>query len=59
MARFQIMLGLVLLVLGLLWSWLSQIGLGRLPGDIVIKQENVMFYFPPMTCRLLSVLFSR
>jgi hypothetical protein len=59
MARFQIMLGLVLLVLGLLWSWLSQIGLGRLPGDIVIKRENVMFYFPPMTCRLLSVLFSR
>jgi hypothetical protein len=59
MARFQIMRGLVLLVLGLLWSWLSQIGLGRLPGDIVIKRENVMFYFPPMTCRLLSVLFSR
>ena len=43
MARFLIMLGLVLLVLGLLWPWLSQIGLGRLPGDIVIERENVTF----------------
>jgi hypothetical protein len=58
MARFLIMLGLVLLVLGLLWPWLSQIGLGRLPGDIVIERENVTFYFPLMTCLLLSVLFS-
>ena len=58
MARFLIMLGLVLLVLGLLWPWLSKIGLGRLPGDIVIERENVTFYFPLMTCLLLSVLFS-
>jgi hypothetical protein len=58
MARFLIMLGLVLLVLGLLWPWLSQIGLGRLPGDIVIERENVTFYFPLMTCLLLSVPFS-
>ena len=58
MARFLIMLGLVMLVLGLLWPWLSQIGLGRLPGDIVIERENVTFYFPLMTCLLLSVLFS-
>jgi hypothetical protein len=58
MARFLILLGLVLLVLGLLWPWLSQIGLGRLPGDIVIERENVTFYFPLMTCLLLSVLFS-
>ena len=58
MALFLIMLGLLLLVLGLLWPWLSQIGLGRLPGDIVIERENVTFYFPLMTCLLLSVLFS-
>ena len=58
MARFLIMLGLVLLVLGLLWPWLSQIGLGRLPGDIVIEREKVTFYFPLMTCLLLSLLFS-
>jgi len=58
MARFLIVLGLVILLIGLLWPYLSQIGLGRLPGDIVIERENMTFYFPLMTCLLLSVLFS-
>jgi hypothetical protein len=58
MARFLIVLGLALLVVGLLWPYLSRIGLGRLPGDIVIERDNVTFYFPLMTCLLLSLLFS-
>jgi hypothetical protein len=58
MARFLIVLGLVILVAGLLWPWLSQIGLGRLPGDIVIERDNMTLYFPLMTCLVLSVLFS-
>jgi hypothetical protein len=58
MARFLIVLGLVILAIGLLWPYLSQIGLGRLPGDIVIERENMTFYFPLMTCLLLSVLLS-
>ena len=58
MARFLIVLGLAILVIGLLWPYLCQIGLGRLPGDIVIERENMTFYFPLMTCLLLSVLLS-
>jgi hypothetical protein len=58
MARFLIVLGLAILVAGLLWPSLSQIGLGRLPGDIVIERESVTFYFPLATCLLLSLLFS-
>jgi hypothetical protein len=58
MARFLIVLGLAILVAGLLWPYLSQIGLGRLPGDIVIERENMTFYFPLMTCLLVSVLLS-
>ena len=58
MARFLIVLGLVIVVIGLLWPYLSQIGLGRLPGDIGIERENMTCYFPLMTCLLLSVLFS-
>jgi hypothetical protein len=58
MARFLIVLGLAILVLGLSWPYLSRIGLGRLPGDIVIERDNVTFYFPLVTCLLLSVLFS-
>jgi hypothetical protein len=58
MARTLIVLGLILLVAGLLWPYLSQIGLGRLPGDIIIERENMTLYFPLMTCLLLSVLLS-
>jgi DUF2905 family protein len=58
LARFLIVLGLAILVAGLLWPFLSRIGLGRLPGDIVIERENMTFYFPLMTCLLLSVVFS-
>jgi DUF2905 family protein len=58
MARLLIVLGLALLVAGLLWPYLSEIGLGRLPGDIVIERRNVTLYFPLMTCLLLTVLLS-
>jgi hypothetical protein len=51
-------LGLVILLVGLLWPYLARIGLGRLPGDFVIQRDNVTFYFPLMTCLLLSALFS-
>jgi hypothetical protein len=44
MARFLIVLGLVILVIGLLWPYLSKLGLGRLPGDIVIQRYNGTFY---------------
>jgi hypothetical protein len=58
MARFLIVLGLVILVVGLLWPYLSKLGLGRLPGDIVIEGENTTFYFPLVTCLLLSLVLS-
>lgn len=58
MARFLITLGVVSLAAGLLWPYLSRIGLGRLPGDIVIERENMTFYFPLMTCLLVSVVLS-
>jgi hypothetical protein len=58
MARTLIVLGLVILLVGLLWPYLSRIGLGRLPGDIVIERENMTFNFPLMTCLLVSVVLS-
>ena len=58
MARFLIVLGLVILVVGLLWPYLSKLGLGRLPGDIVIERENTTYYVPLVTCLLLSVVLS-
>jgi hypothetical protein len=58
MARVLITLGLVILAIGLLWPYLSRLGLGRLPGDIVIERENMTLYFPLMTCLLISLLLS-
>ena len=58
MARFLIVLGLAILVVGLLWPYLSKLGLGRLPGDIVIERENGTVYVPLATCVLLSLLLS-
>ena len=56
MARFLIVLGIAILVLGLLWPYLSK--LGRLPGDIVIERGNFTFYVPLVTCLLLSVVLT-
>ena len=58
MQRALITLGLVLLVSGLLWPWISKLGLGRLPGDIRIQTENGVLYFPLMTCIVISAVLS-
>lgn len=58
MARFLILLGLVLIVVGLLWPFLHKAGLGRLPGDIVVERDNFRFYFPIATSILISLVLS-
>ena len=56
MGRTLIVIGLVLVGVGLL----VQLGLpiGRLPGDISIKRGNSTFYFPIVTCIVVSVVLS-
>ncbi len=58
MTRFLITLGLAIVLIGLLWPFLSRLGLGRLPGDIVIRRDHVTFYFPIVTCLVVSAAFS-
>jgi len=52
--RVLIVAGIVLLAAGLLWPLITRLGLGRLPGDIVIERPNFTFYFPLVTTLLLS-----
>jgi hypothetical protein len=57
--KLVVIFGLVLLVVGLvlmLGSRIGLFGLGKLPGDITYKSKNVSFYFPIVTCLLLSAL---
>jgi hypothetical protein len=56
--RFLIGLGLVILIVGITWPILSRIGLGRLPGDIVFQRGGVTFYFPLVTCIIISIVLS-
>jgi hypothetical protein len=58
MARWLMILGVVLLLAGLLWPWLAKLGLGRLPGDIVIERDNVRMYLPITTSILISLVLS-
>jgi hypothetical protein len=58
MARWLIILGVVLILAGLLWPWLTKLGLGRLPGDIVVERDNFRFYFPLTTSILISLVLS-
>ena len=59
LGRFLVIIGIVLVVLGLMvmaGSKFSFFGLGRLPGDIAFKGKNFQFYFPMVTCLILSAV---
>lgn len=58
LARFLIVLGILLVVAGLLWPVLSRIGIGRLPGDIMIEREGFRLYIPIMSSLLISAVLS-
>jgi hypothetical protein len=58
MNRFLILAGLVLVAVGVLWPYLTRLGLGRLPGDIAIRGEHGGFYFPIVTCLVVSLVLS-
>ncbi|MDN3516226.1 DUF2905 domain-containing protein [Aquisalimonas lutea] len=58
MQRILIITGILVLAAGLLWPWISKLGLGRLPGDIVIQREGFSFYFPITTCIVVSVVIT-
>ena len=58
MLRWLIVLGALLILIGVAWPWLQRLGLGRLPGDIVIEREGVRIYIPIATSILVSVVLS-
>lgn len=55
MLKWLVVLGLVFILVGVSWPLLSRLGLGRLPGDIVIEHGNFSFYFPVVTSLIVSV----
>ncbi|MDA0658994.1 MAG: DUF2905 domain-containing protein [Planctomycetota bacterium] len=52
-------LGILITACGVAWAFSARIPwLGRLPGDIAIERENFRFYFPVVTCVLLSLVLT-
>ena len=58
MGKLLIIIGLVIVVIGLLILFNIPIPFGKLPGDIVIKNEHSFFYFPLVSCLILSIVLS-
>ncbi len=58
MQRALVIIGLVLLVAGLAWPWLSRLPFGRLPGDFSVERENFSFFFPLATSIVVSIVIS-
>ncbi len=57
--KLLMILGLVAVILGAaLWSGVGSGWLGRLPGDIRIERNGSGFYFPIVTCILISIVVS-
>ena len=59
LGKFIVIIGVITTLVGLvMWSGLAPKWLGRLPGDIRIEREHSVFYFPIVTCVILSIVLS-
>ncbi|MEA2825066.1 MAG: hypothetical protein QOF03_1548 [Alphaproteobacteria bacterium] len=57
-SRILIVAGVILLLAGLAWPLLARLGLGRLPGDIMVERGNFRFYFPLATSLVISLFLT-
>ena len=59
LGRLLVIFGGVIMVVGIaLWTGFGAGWLGRLPGDIRIERGNTAFYFPIVTCIIISVVLT-
>ena len=60
LGKMLLLLGGVIVLVGavLLLAGRFNLPLGRLPGDIIYRGKNTTFYFPIVTCILISVVLS-
>jgi len=57
-AKLLIIIGLVIAGIGLILLFGGKLGLGKLPGDILIKKDNFTFYFPIVTSIIISIILT-
>ncbi len=58
MAKIFIFIGVIFIIIGLLMYLFKDFPLFHLPGDIVIKKDNFVFYFPITSSIIISIVLS-
>jgi len=58
MQKILIIIGIIILIIGLLYPYIKKLGLGQLPGDILFKTGNSTFFFPVITCLIISIILT-
>jgi len=58
MQKALIFIGILILLVGLFWPVAKELPLGKLPGDINVKGERYSFYFPIVTCLIISFILT-
>jgi len=58
MTKWLIIIGIIFILVGMAWPWLSRLGIGHLPGDIDIERKGFSFYFPVTSSIIISLVLS-
>lgn len=56
--KILVISGLAILILGILWPWISKLPIGKLPGDIVVDKPNFKMYIPITSMIIISLVIS-
>ena len=56
--RTLIVVGLTIAAVGLLWVVAERFGLGRLPGDLMVRRKNFTLYFPVVSSVVVSLVLT-
>jgi hypothetical protein len=58
MQKILIILGIIILIIGILYPYIKKLGFGQLPGDMIFKSGNSTFFFPIVTCIIISLILT-
>lgn len=58
LGKMLMLIGFFLTILGIGVSFLGKIGFFRLPGDVVVKKPNFVFYFPIVSSIIISIILT-
>lgn len=56
--KIIIIIGVVIILIGLTWPWISKLPFGKLPGDIVVDKPGFKLFFPITSMIILSLVVS-